>query len=59
MGLEIRVKLSDGSTIDISASGDIYQNLADTLGISRYAAKTILLQVLYGKHSDKVEVSNG
>ena len=45
----IQLKLADGSIISISKEGDVYQNLADQLSISRYQAKVILYEVLYGK----------
>jgi len=44
----IQVKLSDGSIVNISKEGDIYQNLANQLSISRYLARVILLAQLYG-----------
>jgi len=46
--MDIQLRFDDDSTVSISSEGDIYQNLADQLGISRYAAKVIMYRVLYG-----------
>ena len=35
-------------TIELQSGGDIYQQLADILGISRYSAKVMLYPILYG-----------
>jgi len=44
----MKVKLSDGSIINISAEGDIYQNFADAVGVTRLEAKVVLYKILYG-----------
>ena len=35
-------------TIELQSNGDIYQQLADELNISRYEAKTLLYPIIYG-----------
>jgi uncharacterized protein YgbK (DUF1537 family) len=42
----------------VAKGGDTYQNIADELGISRYAAKSWSFPIVYGMKSGNIEAAN-